>query len=216
MPPRPFSPAVALHDPFDPSTSPDVIIPGRTFVITYVNSEEDVGEWLEDHTRGPCVLGLDAEWRPVFVAGAKPTLGTIQLSTATHAIVIQFSALVRSPRGVGTHQNCLQRLLSRTDVTFVGMGVKEDLRLLQMSVVGNVNPRSRFVELKSYGAAAGVVVPGGLLGLAQEVLVGIAKWKSKRLQMSNWTASPLTWDRVVYAAMDAWVGRAVWAGLGGE
>jgi ribonuclease D len=40
------------------------------------------------------------------------------------------------------------------------------------------------------------------------LLPAVEKWKTKRLQMSNWEAAPLSAAQVVYAAMDAWAGLA--------
>ncbi len=48
----------------------------------------------------------------------------------------------------------------------------------------------------------------GLAGLCLHLVTGCRKWKTKKLQMSNWENCPLTVSQCEYAAMDAWAGLA--------
>ena len=148
-------------------------------------------------------------------------LSTIQLATRDAVLVYQASAAVAAPRG-SPASGSLAALLASTTHAFVGMGIAQDFKLVAGSAAratgGGASasaaapPPQRLVELKKMGAERGVVVPGGLLGLA-EALLGLPKWKSKRLQMSNWAAAPLSAAQIRYAAMDAHAGLACYDAL---
>lgn len=167
------------------------------------------------------VVGFDAEWKPRFQKGQKEVLGTLQFATMNAVLVYQLNAARRAPNGHAA-AGCLGRLLADPTCTFVGMGVHADFDKVQhlaeqaaraSSSNGSNSSSSsghkhRLVELKQFGTDRGVNVSGGLAGLAMHLHPAIAKWKTKTLQMSDWSRYPLDHARVRYAAMDAWASVA--------
>jgi hypothetical protein len=162
------------------------------------------------------VVGFDAEWKPTFQKGQVPRIGTIQLGTERGgALVVQINALIPAPAGTPA-AGCLGRLLDDPRLTFVGMGIAQDFNKVRaeakkaggstaFAAVGGLGGGrgASLCDLKTFGTERGVSVKGGLLGLAQHVDPAMAKWKSNRLQTSDWSAFPLSEAQVRYAGMDA-------------
>lgn len=233
------------HDPSSPIAAQSASAASgdrRCFRILYTNDEVEVHKWIVlNIAGGKGYVGFDAEWRPTFKKGDKPQLGTLQFATVDAALVVQVNAYRFAPRGhpaVG----CLQLLiLTNPSIVLLGMSVQEDLskaiEYLQtrQAYVQTPGTTAGTLELKTYGQARGINVPGGLLaitlllggggsgggsggeddaaadtgsGAAASASAGpraeVVKWKSNKLQMSNWCKWPLEGKCIRYAACDAW------------
>lgn len=77
---------------------------------------------------------------------------------------------------------------------------------------------ARPLELKTFGQARGVDVPGGLEALTLAVAPGgeVAPWKVRSIQVSDWEAWPLDEPHVRYAAVDAWASLLCFMRLAGR
>lgn len=196
-----------VHDPYVELRSQDG---SGDVAILYTNIESEVDAWFRGLGNTSTILGFDTEWRPVFVKGQETKLATIQISTAFSAIVIQVNAI---PPAMRSQSSVLGRFLMSPGSTLVGMGIREDYnKVVEALLDATPAPRSgpTLVDLKAMSISKGVHTSGGLLGLAQHlepptsVSPGVAKWKSKKLQLSNWSRFPLDEPQIRYAAMDAW------------
>jgi hypothetical protein len=180
---------------------------------TYTSVPAAADEWVRAHVRPGAVLGLDCEWRPTFVAGEKPMLGTIQLATMTHALVYQFQYR-RTRGGFETQQlaGALAAVLTQRYNVFVGMSIGVDLSQLSSHVVGWQDAEQDAIDLKRFGVDRGVDVPGGLHALAQHLL-GCAHQLDICSRFVFHGAHPLTEAQCAYAAMDAWASLACFEDL---
>lgn len=185
----------------------------RSLRVTYTSSRRRADRWLSEHalatpTAGPRVFGLDAEWVPYGYAGmpkrprggggpGSAPLSLIQVATENECLLVHLEHMLEPPA-------MLARLLEDEEAVFVGVGVTQDLQ--------------RIHKAWHLPTAAGRVVdieelPGvqsrSLRKLAEETL-GLASWKRRAVTISDWSAYPLAASQMEYAAMDAWVSRAVW------
>lgn len=197
-----------LHDPEEELRAQRAAPGPRSFTVVYTNDEAAVLRWVHSlHPAGDLRnldVGFDAEWRPCFVSGQTPLLATLQFATPTSALVIQLNALSRAPAGHRA-SGALTRLLSGCR-SLSGMGIHDDFSKVCAAVAGAVPPAAAhtLIDLKKLSLSRGVVTSGGLLGLTQHLTPPVRKWKSKALQLSNWSRYPLDEAQVRYAAMDAW------------
>ena len=174
--------------------------------MTYTASLDSAIEWLRRHAArsraersnlGKCLLGLDVEWRPTFAKGEQAVLGTLQIATAKHVLVLQLSHLDCAPKIGGGE---LWHIISSADV--VGMSIDDDVNKLRTKFEATTLPQA--IELKSFAVDRDVHASNGLVGLMQHLDADIPSWKTRKLQMSNWTLAPLSDNQLRYAAMDAW------------
>eukprot|EP00310_Coccolithus_braarudii_P012774 CAMPEP_0183336290 /NCGR_PEP_ID=MMETSP0164_2-20130417/4303_1 /TAXON_ID=221442 /ORGANISM="Coccolithus pelagicus ssp braarudi, Strain PLY182g" /LENGTH=339 /DNA_ID=CAMNT_0025505775 /DNA_START=21 /DNA_END=1040 /DNA_ORIENTATION=+ len=154
------------------------------------------------------VIGLDIEWKPIFVKGQQPSpVGLIQL--ASHRIVVL--APVRHLRALPP---ALLELLVSPRIFKVGCGIKEDatkiarqygIECASFCDVGGVAERLQQLDGMTFpGVEANQRVGVGLKSLAAAFGQTIAKPKS--VSKSNWEARPLSQKQQRYAAEDAYVG----------
>ena len=191
--------------------------------ILYTNCEEAVHKWLAS-VASSAVFGFDTENRPVFRKGQSSQLALIQLSTRTCALVVQWSHYQRAP-AASPASHCLARFFCNPALSLCGMGCVSDFRQWARELQGGGGgeagagggrqaPRPALLELEQL--RGGLDLAGaakGLAGLCQLLIPEVQKWKSKRIQMSNWEASPLSVAQIVYAAMDGWAGLAAYEAI---
>lgn len=192
-------------------------------VVTHATSAADVRNWLDAHCIGPCVLGFDSETRPCFRKGQRPNPpAVVQLSTDEACLVAQIhvsklrqgttSKTGRSLKeqtlafrnSADSVRGALIETLADPSVLLAGVGIDDDAIDMWQFWGMEVNGR---VEL-----GGGASQRRGLARLLADA-TGIALPKSASVQKSDWAASPLTEQQVMYAAADAWAGRAIYKRL---
>jgi hypothetical protein len=204
--------------------------------ILYTDSLVSVEAWIVERLaeREGLFFGLDTESRPNFSGGAPEDPMVLQLSTLRHACVFQMNAskaaLTEASAAAPLLYGLLFPLASNATplllgagapaVPLIGMGVRQDLIALEKVFGFRLDGDSLYTASKEaakqirrtrhpHALDLDRCKSGGLLAIAQS-LTGVAKWKSKSLQMSQWQKFPLARSRVAYAAMDAWAGAAVY------
>lgn len=187
---------------------------GEDIYTTVTANAAVVTDWIDDikylHRLSGLIVGLDVEWRPSYSAQRNP-VATLQLCVRDRCLVYQILHSDQIPAS-------LTSFLSReySYITFVGVGVKEDLEKLQSD--HGIGGGARYVDLRRLAAEAydrRELVNEGLRGLAALVLRKAIE-KPQRVTMSRWDNRCLTEDQVKYACVDAYcsfeIGRAL--GLG--
>lgn len=157
--------------------------------IVVVTRDEQVGAMcrdLESHK----VIGFDTETRPSFKAGVTNRVALLQLSTPTRCYLIRLCRIKL--------HNAILRILSNPDILKIGADVAGDLRSLH--VLRNFNERG-FVDLQHIASEWGIEEKS----LRKMSAIVLGERVSKAQRLSNWEASVLTPQQMMYAATDAWV-----------
>ena len=166
--------------------------------IHLVRSLEDNEKQIEaacrDLAASP-VLGFDTETRPSFRKGRVNTPSLVQLATARAVYLVQLSWWPFGPELAG--------LLADPAVIKAGVAIGDDMREL-----------ARLYPFKPAGmvdlgivARAHQLTTQGLRTLAANLF---GQRISKGPQCSNWSVMELSKRQVIYAATDAWIGRAIY------
>ena len=165
---------------------PSALFDGKIVVVT---RDEQVGAMcrdLESHK----VIGFDTETRPSFKAGVTNRVALLQLSTPTRCYLIRLCRIKL--------HNAILRILSNPDILKIGADVAGDLRSLH--VLRNFNERG-FVDLQHIASEWGIEEKS----LRKMSAIVLGERVSKAQRLSNWEASVLTPQQMMYAATDAWV-----------
>lgn len=136
------------------------------------------------------VIGFDTETRPSFKAGVTNRVALLQLSTPTRCYLIRLCKMKL--------HNAILRILSNPDILKIGADVAGDLRSLH--VLRNFNERG-FVDLQHISSEWGIEEKS----LRKMSAIVLGERVSKAQRLSNWEASVLTPQQMIYAATDAWV-----------
>lgn len=162
--------------------------------IHLVRSLEDWEKALPDLQQEQ-VLGFDTETRPSFRKGRVNTPSLVQLATARAVYLVQLSWWPFGPELAG--------LLADPAVIKAGVAIGDDMREL-----------ARLYPFKPAGmvdlgmvARAHPLTTQGLRTLAANLF---GQRISKGPQCSNWSVMELSKRQVIYAATDAWIGRAIY------
>ncbi|XP_043725508.1 Werner Syndrome-like exonuclease [Telopea speciosissima] len=140
------------------------------------------------------IIGLDLEWNS---NSADPKVAILQLCVGTRCLIIQLRYLNVVPAS-------LKNLISDPAVSFVGVGVTEDVaKLLKDYGIECKNA----IELgplaaRVYGKTT-EYAKKGLADLALEV-VGFHMEKHPNVSCSNWDNETLTNEQIKYATIDAY------------
>ncbi|WP_297216321.1 3'-5' exonuclease [uncultured Desulfovibrio sp.] len=165
-------------------------------------------QWREalPRLREERIIGFDTETRPTFRKGRLNAPSLVQLATADAVFLVQLAWL---PFG-----EYLAELLADERRLKVGVGIGDDMR--ELIKLHDFAPAGQ-VDLGQL-ARAHHMNSQGLRTLAAHLF----GWRiSKGPQCSNWGLMELSQRQIVYAATDAWVGRALYLrmeelGLTGE
>ncbi|KAJ7982381.1 Werner syndrome-like exonuclease [Quillaja saponaria] len=144
------------------------------------------------------IVGLDTEWRPNFEPETDNPVAILQLCAGHQCLIFKFLH-------ADTFPSSLVAFLGNKNITFAGMGNKEDaeklfkdcgLRVSRTMDVGEmaVNKYSNWKELKYMG----------LKKLALTFTGKLMK-KPKEITLSCWDAEELSYAQVEYACIDAFV-----------
>ena len=159
----------------------------------------------------PPVLGFDTETRPCFVKKENRAAGdpgnktaVIQLSSSTLCVVFCLDAARRD----GGITEGLRALIADPAVVKVGQGIEADVVALnnEFGVVGG-----GIVNLEPLSVAVGV--KHGSRSLRALTAIFLQARLTKGQQMSNWENRPLTAAQTRYAALDAYVGFAIFRAM---
>ena len=159
-----------------------------------MRSLEDWEKALPDLAREQ-VLGFDTETRPSFRKGRLNTPSLVQLATGRAVYLVQLSWWPFGPELAG--------LLADPGVIKAGVAIGDDMREL-----GRLYPftPAGTVDLGMV-ARAHQLTTQGLRTLAANLF---GQRISKGPQCSNWSVPELSKRQVIYAATDAWIGRAIY------
>ena len=193
---------------------PDKVTVTTTAVLDIAN------RWVEEHVIGDpefqsdvAVLGFDVEWRPCRRKGEQPVVAVVQLAASAACLVFQI--LWADVDNEQLASSAWARVLSDSTVRKVGVGVHQDAFKLSESWGIDVMGRS---ELQDYANELEALAPCdanslvGLKKLAKQFL-GLELKKPKKITMSNWAQQCLSSSQSTYAAMDAFVSRAIFIAL---
>jgi ribonuclease D len=147
---------------------------------------------------GERVLGFDTETRPAFRKGERYFPSLVQLAGESVVWIVQVQ---RADFSSG-----LREIFASESIVKAGIGIAEDLR--QLKGIFPFEPAGA-VDVGTLARRRGIEQTG-LRNLAGIVL-GIRIPKGART--SNWAAARLTPQQIGYAAMDAWIARALYLAL---
>lgn len=165
---------------------PTVQFDGRIVVVQSEGEARKAVDFLLKHR----ILGMDTETRPVFSKGHGMNLVAL-LQISTHKVCFLFRLNM-----IGVTDDIL-RLLCSTDITIVGLSLKDDF--LQLRRRRDFEP-AKYVELQTIAKEFGIVDMS-----LQKLYANLYHRKiSKSQQLSNWEAGVLTEPQKRYAATDAW------------
>ncbi len=190
--------AVSMDKPFVESISNDTLaqlppgaFPGR---IVVVDTTEAVAEACKTLARSR-VIGFDTETRPSFTKGVSNKVSLLQLSSEDQAFLFRLNRIAL--------EKPLLQLLSSRNVIKVGAAVRDDLRALKQ--LRKFTPGG-FVELQNLAPLFGITDKS----LRKLGAIALRIRISKAQRLSNWEARQLTPAQQMYAATDAWIGRAIY------
>jgi ribonuclease D len=169
--------------------------------ITVADSPKHVDEWVQQHIIDCSVkiLGLDVEWKPVYGGYRISKAALLQIAAEDEVLLVRLFHL--QPNGVPP---LLTKVLGDEKIRKAGVGVEEDgAKLLTdwgVRVEGIVDISEQLQTLEG---------EENYLSLAKVTLrlIGVDMCKDHKVTMSNWELKVLSRDQILYAAIDAWVGR---------
>lgn len=192
--------------------------------ILYTSRLDSVEAWVKLQHDAKW-FGVDTESKPCFASGMPPVPPSVlQLSTCHSALVFQLNACkAEDLANCATLAPTLFALLfpSASDTRpLVGMAVLKDLmeleevfgwRLADDPLVGASKDEAKVLKRARHPHLCDMWAwqLGGLLELAQ-TCTGVTKWKTNSLQLTRWDIFPLKTKSLIYAALDAWAGAAVY------
>ena len=145
------------------------------------------------------VVGFDTEARPTFKKGQIRRVSLIQVATEKKVYLFRLKKTGLIP--------ALVDFLENEHVTKVGIGLEDDMQLLQR--LATFKPAS-FLDLNTKMKTLGAESIGARNLSAMFLKIRI----SKSAQTSNWENKTLTEKQIRYAATDAWICLEIYKKLG--
>ena len=184
--------------------------------VCYTSDPEEVNAWMKLHCPDPepdtyTVLGLDIEWKPV-TRDATPIMALLQLATPWgHVLLFHVS---HAPTAEIPED--LRRVFLDPRILKLGVGILDDIMKINQKWDIRVVAYIDLVMLWSAQCAATGLThrpeKTSLLSYAQ-YFTGAPSWKRKFITMSNWERQPLSHEQKLYAAMDAFMGAAIFVSM---
>lgn len=143
-------------------------------------------------------IGFDTETRPSFTKGVFNKVALLQLSSGEQTFLFRLNRI-----GL---PDAVCRLFESKENLKIGVAVNDDVRGLRS--LHRFNPH-QFIELQNVAPRYGIMEKS--LRKLAAIVLNIRISKAQRL--SNWEAKVLTPAQQLYAATDAWVGRAIYEEL---
>lgn len=160
-------------------------------------------------------LGFDVEVKPKFHKGGRPNpVALIQLATKTTAYLFRLKCQGMGAPGAGggAWTQELSNLLSDGSIIKVGVGIRNDVQMLQSTYGANVcGDATSYLDLTELVKVKWPLIRRcGLRNLTATVL----GWRlSKAQQMKNWEMKDMTNAMMEYAAADAFVALDLLGGI---
>ena len=217
---NPNLPVLMLHD----------LTPGRTVSETVVNvnslgtlavMQEELMQWLQDYPDSIALVGVDCEWKPIFLAvGEEQPVLLLQVCVypLQRIYLMDVQSLLRPLLSMQEGKNAIETAFANIIETLwttprfvkVGFHVLHDFQKLaasyphipQFQTVESVLEVSqlamRVMQMKrepAYRQSAS--------SLAKLTELFLSRLLNKQEQTSDWSIRPLSSDQVLYAALDA-------------
>lgn len=177
-----------LYNKFDKkdlAKLPIVVFDKKIVVINSVIEAEKAVEFL---LKQP-ILGLDTETRPTFQRGNAHQVALLQVYAEDICFLFRLNHI--------DIPDCLVTLLSDTNITKVGLSLRDDISALKKR--RDFTP-GKFTELQQFVKEFGIQDMG-----LQKLYANVFQQKiSKSQQLTNWEADILSDKQKRYAATDAW------------
>lgn len=166
-------------------TLPRYTFEGRIIVIQSENEANRAVAFL----RTQKIVGIDTETRPSFRRGQQHKVALIQIATPDICFLFRLNYM--------GFPDSLIKLLEDTQITKVGLSLKDDIHQLEQRHPG-FNPQN-FIDLQQIATRMGIED----MSLAKLFANFFRQRISKNAQLSNWEADALDEKQRVYAATDA-------------
>ncbi|KAL0420149.1 UNVERIFIED_CONTAM: Exonuclease 3'-5' domain-containing protein 2 [Sesamum radiatum] len=175
---------------------------GTRIETTVTNEAAVVTNWVQEvlsmYGGQSMIVGLDCEWKPNSYAFENNKTATLQLCVDTKCLILQLFYLDFIPQS-------LKNFTVHPSVTFVGVGVQDDVYKLQQEY-GLVCSASAMKDIQEMAMARHpleFIRRPGLKDLASW-FVGLNMSKPIHVCRSNWEARNLSLDQIEYACIDAY------------
>lgn len=161
-----------------------------------------VDEWIDDTERihrrrlRHLIVGLDAEWRPCN-SRFYNKVAILQLCVGHRCLIFQLLYAHSIPQS-------LVDFLQNADYSFVGVGIRNDIRKLEADHSLSVANPVDLGEMAAREYNDSSLRNAGLKNLAR-ILLGMEIAKPKWITMGRWDKDLLDYDQVKYASVDAFV-----------
>lgn len=179
---------------------------GRRVDATVSRDIDDIGTWVHEiynmHApriaAGTLVAGIGVQWRPGSGQGGLEPTAVVQVSVGHRCLLVQLCRCREVPRA-------LMNFLADGQVTFVGVGIDDDVRRLGLVGLRVGNPRElRKLAVAKYGGL-NYWSNASMGALADRVLGFTGVTKDGRVSRSEWDALHLSDEQVRYACQDAYL-----------
>lgn len=177
-----------------------ITYPRATFngTIITVTQDSEIFEACQKLINSEKVIGFDTETKPAFKKGESYKVSLLQLSTDEVAVLFRLHYL--------NDFSEIKKIFEDPGIVKTGVAIRDDIKSLQKLFPFKAN---NFVELADVAKEKGLK-NFGLKGMTEEVL---NETLSKKAKLTNWQARELTYEQLVYAATDAWIGKKLYEAL---
>ncbi|KAI9108926.1 hypothetical protein K1719_020231 [Acacia pycnantha] len=166
-------------------------------------AEQWVQEILNKYVKSAKVLvGLDVEWRPIFIRYTSNKSATLQLCINDKCLILQLFYMDQFPKS-------LKSFFMDSKFTFVGVEVENDISKLGddygLKFRNSQDIRKLAIQTNMYWS---ISERSGLKNLAM-IVANVQMNKPKNVSLSNWEATTLSWEQIEYACLDAYTSFCV-------
>ncbi|KAL0436003.1 UNVERIFIED_CONTAM: Exonuclease 3'-5' domain-containing protein 2 [Sesamum radiatum] len=173
---------------------------GARIEATVTDKAAGVTNWVQEvlsmYGGESIIVGLDCEWKPNSYAYENNKTATLQLCVDTKCLILQLFYLDFIPQS-------LKNFLVHPSVTFVGVGVQDDVYKLREEYGLVCSAMNDIQEMAMARYPWEFTRRPGLKDLASW-FVGLNMAKPIHVCRSNWEARNLSLDQIEYACIDAY------------
>jgi len=162
--------------------------------IILVENKEDLKKAAQE-IKKCAILGIDTETKPTFKKGKLNPVALLQIATDKSVYIIRLNKVALSKD--------FAEIFQSQDIIKVGIAVIDDFKDLKKMIPFTPH---KVVDLNLLAPKLGFENIG-----AKKLSALVLGFRiSKRQQVSNWEAEPLTQAQIDYAATDAWICREIY------